>query len=130
MKKKTIVKIATTALMAAMIAMNLNGLVLATDESASINDIPHGASSDSSNTFSGILNIILGIVQVIGIAVAVIMLIVLAIKYVSAAPGDKAEIKQHAVVYVVGAVVLFGASGLLEIIKQFTGEAIKTNPNQ
>ena len=47
------------------------------------------------------------------------MLIVLAIKYISAAPGDKAEIKKHAVVYVVGAVILFAATGILGIVKNF-----------
>ena len=52
--------------------------------------------------------------------IAIIMLIVLAIKYISAAPGDKAEIKKHAVVYVVGAVVLFAATGILQIIKKFS----------
>ena len=62
---------------------------------------------------------ILGVVQIIGVAVAVIMLIVLAIKYISAAPNDKAEIKKHAVVYVVGAIVLFAASGILGLIRQF-----------
>ena len=62
---------------------------------------------------------ILSVVQVIGVAVAVIMLIVLAIKYISAAPNDKAEIKKHAVVYIVGAVVLFAAAGILEMIKGF-----------
>ena len=47
------------------------------------------------------------------------MLIVLAIKYISAAPNDKAEIKKHAVVYIVGAIVLFAASALLGIVKNF-----------
>ena len=51
---------------------------------------------------------------------AVVMLIVLAIKYISAAPNDKAEIKKHAVVYIVGAIVLFAASALLGILKNFT----------
>ena len=40
----------------------------------------------------------------------------------AAAPGDKAEIKKHAVVYVVGAIVLFAASGILEIIKGFASQ--------
>ena len=66
-----------------------------------------------------ILQAILTIAQVIGVGVAVIMLIVLAIKYISAAPSDKAEIKKHIVVYVVGAVVLLAACGILEIIKRF-----------
>ena len=66
----------------------------------------------------------LGVVQMVGMGVAVIMLIVLAIKYISAAPGDKAEIKKHAVVYIIGAVVLFGAAGLLEIIKKFADQTL------
>ena len=77
--------------------------------------------SDAQTKVNTMAGQILGIVQVIGMAVAVIMLIVLAIKYISAAPSDKAEIKKHAVVYVVGAVVLFAASGILEIVQQFAG---------
>ena len=33
--------------------------------------------------------------------------------------NDKAEIKKHAVVYIVGAIVLFAASALLGIVKPF-----------
>ena len=62
------------------------------------------------------------VVQVVGVGVAIIMLIVLAIKYISAAPSDKAEIKKHAVVYVVGAVVLFAASGILGLIRRFAND--------
>ncbi len=67
---------------------------------------------------------ILGVAQVIGISVAIIMLIALAIKYVSAAPNDKAEIKKHAVVYIAGAIVLFGASGLLGLIRTWVDGTI------
>ena len=84
-----------------------------------------GTQGGTSNKFTSVLNIILGVAQVIGVAVAVIMLIVLAIKYISSAPSDKADIKKHAVIYIVGAVVLFGASGLLGLVKQFSEEAFK-----
>lgn len=75
-----------------------------------------------SNSLSNISGMFLTVAQIIGVAVAIIMLIVLAIKYISAAPNDKAEIKKHAVVYIVGAIVLFAASGLLGIIKNFAGQ--------
>ena len=75
--------------------------------------------SDPAKAASDITGTILGVVQVVGVAIAIIMLIVLAIKYISAAPNDKAEIKKHAVVYVVGAVVLFAASGIIGIIRGF-----------
>ena len=83
--------------------------------------------SSTATAATNITGAILGVVQVIGVAIAVIMLIVLAIKYISAAPNDKAEIKKHAVVYVVGAVVLFAASGIIGIIRGF---ADKINASQ
>lgn len=60
---------------------------------------------------------VITIAQVIGVGIAVIMLVVLAMKYMVSAPNEKAEIKKHAVVYIIGAVVLFGSVGILEIIK-------------
>lgn len=83
--------------------------------------ITGGDTTGASASVGKMASAIIAVVQVVGMAVAVIMLIVLAIKYISAAPSDKAEIKKHAVVYVVGAVVLFAASGILEIVKQFAG---------
>ncbi|MCI8546837.1 MAG: hypothetical protein HFJ44_06355 [Clostridia bacterium] len=114
MNKKTIFKILSIALMVAMVAMCLGNVAL-----ADVDYKPDGTGGATATKFQTILNIFLGLAQVIGIAIAVIMLIVLAIKYISAAPGDKAEIKKHAVVYIVGAVVLFAASGIIQIIKTF-----------
>lgn len=59
-------------------------------------------------------------------ATAVILLIILAIKYMQAAPGEKADIKKSAVVYVIGAVILFGAVGIMETIKQFSASINNT----
>lgn len=78
-------------------------------------------SSGASSSIGRIAGAILNMVRIVAVAVAVIMLIVLAIKYISAAPNDKAEIKKHAVVYIVGAVILFSASGILGIIQKFAG---------
>lgn len=116
MKKKTIVKIMSVALMVAMVAMCLSNVALADTTTMQVID---GKSSTTSGSFQEILKVILGVTQVIGVAIAIIMLVVLAIKYISAAPGDKAEIKKHAVVYIVGAVVLFAASGIIGLISQF-----------
>ena len=120
MSKKAIIKVMSIAIMVAMVAMCLSNVVFA-DVAIPTGDTNGG----TAQTFAKILNVILGIAQVIGVAIAVIMLIVLAIKYISAAPGDKAEIKKHAVVYIVGAVVLFAASGILQIIKSFALNTIK-----
>lgn len=83
--------------------------------------IPTAASSGADGAIGKIGSMVLSVAQIVGTAVAVIMLIVLAIKYISAAPNDKADIKKHAVVYIVGAIVLFAASALLGIVKNFAG---------
>ena len=45
---------------------------------------------------------------------------IIAMKYMSAAPGDKAEIKKSATIYVTGAVILFASAGILNIISEFS----------
>ena len=68
-----------------------------------------------------IVGAIISVLRIVATGVAIIMITAVAIKYMSAAPGDRADIKKHAVVYIVGAVVLFGASGILTIIQNFAG---------
>lgn len=62
---------------------------------------------------------VISVAKVICAGIAIIMLSVIAMKYMLAAPSEKADIKKHAVVYVVGAVVMFAATGILEIIQSF-----------
>ena len=102
-----------TALIIVAIICNICSIVFAADMYVDITP----SSSTLASSVQNIGGYILGVAQVIGMIVAVVMLIVLAIKYISAAPNDKAEIKKHAVVYIVGAIILFAASGILGIIK-------------
>lgn len=66
-----------------------------------------------------IVGAIISVVRIVAVGVAIIMLAFVAMKYMTAAPGDRADIKKHAVVYVVGAVVLFGSAGIIGIIQDF-----------
>lgn len=61
----------------------------------------------------------ISVVRIVAVGVAIIMIIAVAMKYMTAAPGDRADIKKHAVPFVVGAIVLFASSGILGIIAQF-----------
>ena len=66
---------------------------------------------------NGIASNVIWIIQTIAIAAAVIMLMFVGIKFVTASPEGKAEIKKTAVIYVVGAILLLAASGVLGIIQ-------------
>lgn len=115
-KKETAVKILVAMLTILMLTICMQSTVFAGDGLMDLDNVK-GTSSGAATSTQKIANQILGIVQVVAVSVAVIMLIVLAIKYISSAPNDKAEIKKNAIVYVVGAVLLFGATGILQIIK-------------
>lgn len=79
---------------------------------------------DTTNTegITSLFNNIIGIVQIVGTGIAIIMLIVLAIKYLVAAPSEKADIKKGALMYVVAAVILFAAVNILAAIQGWASE--------
>ena len=84
----------------------------------SVDDVP-----DAKNTVSNVLNGLISATRVIGAAVAIIILIVIACKYIIASAGDRADIKKYAMNYIIGAVILFAATGILGIIQTFVNEA-------
>ena len=87
---------------------------------ATINAQADATADDSvTKSVSNISGAVITIARVVCAAVAVAMLAILGMKYMSAAPSEKADIKKHAVVYIVGAVIMFACTGILGIIQQF-----------
>lgn len=127
MKKLTVEKILTIILIALIVLMATLPVCFAADKGTDYMDPKRvtAKTTDAAASTQTFLWSVLGIVQVVAISLAVIMLIVLGVKYVSAAPAEKADIKQSAMIYVVGAILMFGASGIIQIIKTFAGAAIK-----
>lgn len=80
--------------------------------------IPEQATS-ASEKVTTVVSVIITIIRIVGVTIAIVMLLAVAMKYMTAAAGEKAEIKKSAVQYVVGAVVLFGAVGILGIVNDF-----------
>lgn len=61
----------------------------------------------------------ISIARVVCVSIAIVILLVIAMKYMMSAPGDRADIKKHAVHYIIGAFILFGVTGILGIINNF-----------
>ncbi len=98
--------------------------VFATSESVMMNYIDQAVNSNVNNSqavnsATNIAGTVITVAKVICAGIAVIMLTILAIKYMTSAPGEKADIKKHAITYVVGAVIMFAATGILSIIQGF-----------
>jgi nitric oxide reductase large subunit len=119
MKKSKIIAVLITIVYVLVVLSNLT--LIAGDIYTNPNGFEGQGSGAASDKTMELINIAIGVAQVVATAIAIIMLALLAIKYISAAPSEKADIKKGAVLYIVGAVLLFGATGLLGIIQNFAG---------
>lgn len=59
--------------------------------------------------------------RIVCVSIAIVILLVIAMKYMTSAPGDRADIKKHAVHYIISAAILFGVTGILTIISNIAG---------
>ena len=66
----------------------------------------------------------LGIAMTIGAVIAAVMMVIIAIKYMTSAPNEKAEIKKYLIPYVVGAVLVFASSGIVGLVISFVEDSI------
>jgi len=112
MKMNKLAKITTALFVIAMI-ITACGMVFASSMALpSIGtSIPSGLPAATST--------VLAIVQYVCYAAALLMLMVLGVKFISASPEGKAEIKKSAIIYVVGAVLVFAAATIVGWIKDF-----------
>lgn len=127
MTKSKVMRIISIALIVVFAVMMLSQVAFAADLD------PHSFTTEdksgASNAVTNIIGSIINIAQIIGMGVAIIMLIVLAIQYIAAAPEGKAEIKKNATIYIVGAIILFAAAAILQIIKNFAVENVGSTEN-
>ena len=61
-------------------------------------------------------NKIVGILQAVGTVIAVVILIVIGIKYIMGSAEEKAEYKKTLMPYVIGAILIFGAAQIAGLI--------------
>ena len=73
----------------------------------------------------GLVNTIIGWLTGIGMAVSVIVLLVLGIKYMIGSAEEKAEYKKTMIPYIIGAVLVFAASTIASIVMSISNN-IKT----
>lgn len=80
---------------------------------------------DGVNSINDVGNSIVGVLQVVGIVLSVIVLIILGIKYMMGSAEEKAEYKKTMMPYIVGAALIFAASAFAQVIYDFfTGMAL------
>lgn len=83
------------------------------------------ANATGSKPIVEILSAVLSVVRNVGVTVAIVILMTIGAKYIIASAGDRADIKKYAMNYIIGAVILFGATGVLSVVKAVIDESLK-----
>ena len=125
MKISTIKKAFTIIMIIATMAVSFNMLLSGT-VSATLT-IPSVSAGTTPNALKNTTQNVLTIVAYLCYTAAVILLIMLGIKYMTQAPDGKAEIKKMAVTYVIGAILVFAAGLVLQVLSSVFTDAIKTS---
>lgn len=124
MSSKLLLKICTSVLFAVMLfTFSFNAYVNATDPNDDRFNFGNIENEDGVNELNehatDIAVVLIASLKYICVSIAIVILIVISMKYMISAPQDRADIKKHAVPFVIGSVVLFGASGIIQIIQSF-----------
>ena len=113
MNKKT-TKILATILMIAMIVS-----VSATCFAITPSTIKGDTNTQGATEIATVGKSVVGILQTVGIILSVIVLIILGIKYMMGSAEEKADYKKSMIPYLVGAILIFAASALAQVVYQF-----------
>ncbi len=121
MKTKTL-KVLTVVLTVVMIIVMGTSIVFAENTTGQTKPGDLKLSYNGTNDILSIGGNIAGIIQTVGTVVAVIILIVLGIKYMMGSAEEKAEYKKTMMPYVIGAVLIFAASTIANMIYSFASQ--------
>jgi len=87
----------------------------------------NGASGGTSSHTAEVINNIIGLIQAAGSGIALIVIALMGIKYMLAAPSEKADTKKMIMPVIIGCVLLFGAANLAAIIENFATTTLPNN---
>lgn len=114
---KTIKLVSTIMVVLTILCVATTAFGIITPASIKATDVS-GASQIAS--FGGKL---IGIIQTVGVVISVVILLVLGIKYMMGSAEEKAEYKKSMIPYLVGAILIFAASTIANIVYQFANGA-------
>ena len=121
MNKRYILKISIAILLLLIINcmfLSIESFGISRDDIGSFENVEGSEEAENFTRNAG--TIVVVTLRVITTSIAVIILIVISMKYMISAPADRADIKKHAIPYVIGVIILFGATGVLSIIQKLS----------
>lgn len=112
---KTLLIVFTIALIVSAIQLSVYS-VGTSDAISAMNKMQGSDVKDDTGVLKPMLNSVIGLIQVAGTGVAMIMVTIFGIKYIVAAPNDKADVKKQIAPMVIGAIILFASVNLVALV--------------
>lgn len=72
-----------------------------------------------------VINSVIGIMQIVGSGISLIVISILGIKYILASPSEKADVKKNILPIIIGCILLFTAVNIVGVIESFTTSTFK-----
>ena len=120
---KKIIKMVMSILIIVLLLFCFSQTIFAWD--VPFENLTNGQVNQAGGKAIDIIGSIINITQVIGMGIAIIVLVIVGIQYVIASPSSKANIKTKASNYILGAVLIFSAAAILQIVKLFIDDNVK-----
>ena len=76
----------------------------------------------STSGISNAINTVIGLIQIAGTGIAIIMVTIQGVKYISASPSEKGNVKHSALPITIGCFLLFAAVNFVKIIADLAME--------
>lgn len=114
MKKE--IKILSIMLIILMALTTVSNTVFAADIPGQLDKIASGNSNATADEVVNLGATIVTIMQTVGIVVAVVILLVLGIKYMVGSAEEKAEYKKTMIPYIVGAILIFASTTIVNVV--------------
>ncbi len=80
---------------------------------------------DESDKIKDVANTVIGLLQIAGTGIALIVVTMLGIKYILASPSEKADVKKQIAPILIGCILLFGAVNLMSAVYEFSQNVLK-----
>lgn len=106
-----------TTIVTIFLMVSMGASIVYADGGISPNSL--NATYNGTNDIKNVGQKIMGIINTAGVVIAVIVLMVLGIKYMMGSAEEKAEYKKTMIPYIVGAVLIFGATTIANAIYNF-----------
>ena len=89
------------------------------DMSGLITDMATANDMSEQGRIGKVINNVIGLLQMAGSGIALIVITILGIKYILASPSEKADVKKSIMPVIIGCILLFGAVNLMAAVATF-----------